>query len=242
MGLKGCKWSSLNAPGTETPQSHPYCWKKLEKFQNKMGLKGCKWSSLEAPGTETPQSHPYLKLQEFPFPNKDKTEGFQCLGHSNWTTCSPLSHFCSGKFSTFSISYWGSNSYYPRGLIMRKGNSPNSRNGWDWGVSVPGAFKLLITCIVSIFRLWIKIKILSVLSSVSPFRAVLLSIKYFSQGEVLIRKYCEQTSEFGARDAIFDRSGCQFASKTLERQGKADWYEIELRSKAPQSRADGREI
>ena len=24
MGLKGCKWSSLKAPGTETPQSHPY--------------------------------------------------------------------------------------------------------------------------------------------------------------------------------------------------------------------------
>ena len=24
MGLKGCKWSSLNAPGTETPQSYPY--------------------------------------------------------------------------------------------------------------------------------------------------------------------------------------------------------------------------
>ena len=23
MGLKGCKWSSLNAPGTETPLSHP---------------------------------------------------------------------------------------------------------------------------------------------------------------------------------------------------------------------------
>ena len=23
MGLKGCKWSSLNAVGTETPQSHP---------------------------------------------------------------------------------------------------------------------------------------------------------------------------------------------------------------------------
>ena len=27
MGLKGFKWSSLNAPGTETPQSHP-CWEK----------------------------------------------------------------------------------------------------------------------------------------------------------------------------------------------------------------------
>ena len=29
-----------------------------------------------------------------------------------------------------------------RGLILRKGNSNNSWNGWDRGVSVPGAFKL----------------------------------------------------------------------------------------------------
>ena len=29
-GLKGCKWSSLKAPGTETPLSGPY-W-KLEEF------------------------------------------------------------------------------------------------------------------------------------------------------------------------------------------------------------------
>ena len=29
-GLKGCKWSTLNAPGTETPLSHPY-W-KLQEF------------------------------------------------------------------------------------------------------------------------------------------------------------------------------------------------------------------
>ena len=71
-----------------------------------------------------------------------ETEGFQCLGHSNWTTCSPLSQFCPEHFQTFSLSYWGAHSYYPRGLIMRKGNSPNSRNGWDRGVSVPGAFKL----------------------------------------------------------------------------------------------------
>ena len=53
---------------------------ELKKFQNKMGLKGCKQSNLRAPGTETPQSHPYWKLGEFPFPNMDKTEGFQCLG------------------------------------------------------------------------------------------------------------------------------------------------------------------
>ena len=30
----------------------------------------------------------------------------------------------------------------PRGLIWRKGNSPNSRKGWDSGVWVPGASKL----------------------------------------------------------------------------------------------------
>ena len=29
IGLKGCKWSSLDAPGTETPQSYPY-WKLEE--------------------------------------------------------------------------------------------------------------------------------------------------------------------------------------------------------------------
>ena len=62
-------------------------------------------------------------------PNMDETEGFHCLGHKNWTICSPLSHFCSEIFPTFSVSYWGAHSYYPRGLIMRKGNSPNSRNG-----------------------------------------------------------------------------------------------------------------
>ena len=35
--------------------------------------------------------HPTSKLNE--------TEGFQCLGHSNWTMCSPLSPFCPRKFS-----------------------------------------------------------------------------------------------------------------------------------------------
>ena len=49
----------------------------------------------------------------------DETEGFQCLGHSNWTICSTLSPFCSGRISPFPFSYWEANSYYPRG------NSPN---------------------------------------------------------------------------------------------------------------------
>ena len=72
----------------------------------------------------------------------DKTEGFQCLGPSNWTICSTLSPFCSEKFPIFSLSYWGAHSYYPRGPIMRKGNSHNFQYGSDRGVSVPGVFKL----------------------------------------------------------------------------------------------------
>ena len=40
-------------------------------------------------------------------PKLDETEGFQCLGHSNWTICSLLSPFCSEIFQTFSLSFWG---------------------------------------------------------------------------------------------------------------------------------------
>ena len=78
--------------------------KKLENVQDKIGLKGCKGSSLNAPGTESPLSHPYWELGEFSFPNMDKTGGFQCLGPSNWTICSPFSQFCSEIFPTFSLS------------------------------------------------------------------------------------------------------------------------------------------
>ena len=46
------------------------------------------------------------------------------------------------NFSNFCTFILEANSYYPRRLIMRKGNSPNSKNGWYRGVSVPGAFKL----------------------------------------------------------------------------------------------------
>ena len=44
----------------------------------------------------------------------DDTDVFQCLGHSNWTICSPLSHFCFQIFTTFTLSYWEAISYYPR--------------------------------------------------------------------------------------------------------------------------------
>ena len=46
------------------------------------------------------------------------------------------------KFYNFFTFTPEANSYYPRGLIMRNGNSPNFRIEVDRGVSVPGAFKL----------------------------------------------------------------------------------------------------
>ena len=77
-----------------------------------------------------------------PTPKLDETEGFGCLGHSNWTICSPLHLSHSQIIPSFSPSYWGAHSYYPRGPIIRKGNSPNSKIGLDRGDWVPGAFKL----------------------------------------------------------------------------------------------------
>ena len=64
-----------------------------------------------------------------PTPKLDGTEGFRCLGHSNWTIFSPLSYFCFQIFASISPSYWEANSYYPRGLIIRKGHSSNSKTG-----------------------------------------------------------------------------------------------------------------
>ena len=53
-----------------------------------------------------------------------ETGGFECLGHSNWTICSPLSPSSFWNFQFVSILYWEANSYYPRGLIVRRGVFP----------------------------------------------------------------------------------------------------------------------
>ena len=57
----------------------------------------------------------------------DETEGFQCLGHSNWTICIPLNHFCFQIFPSFSLSYWEANSYTPEGQFWEKGNFSNPK-------------------------------------------------------------------------------------------------------------------
>ena len=54
----------------------------------------------------------------------------------------PVKPILFSKFYNFFTFILEANSYYPRGLIRRKGNSHNSRNGPDRGVCVPGAFKL----------------------------------------------------------------------------------------------------
>ena len=76
----------------------------------------------ETDGEGGPLQRPFSNFFTFilgsPFLLPMRLGGFQCLGHSNWTICSPLSPFCSEIFPTFSLSYWGANSYYPRGLIM----------------------------------------------------------------------------------------------------------------------------
>ena len=60
------------------------------------------------------------KREILPTQEMDETGGFGCQGHSIWTICIPLSPFCPEIFPTFPSSYWGANSYYPRGLIMGK--------------------------------------------------------------------------------------------------------------------------
>ena len=54
----------------------------------------------------------------------------------------PVKPILFSKFYNFFTFILEANSYYPSGLIMRKGSSPNSQYGWERGVSVSGAFKL----------------------------------------------------------------------------------------------------
>ena len=92
MGLKGCNWSSMNAPCTQTPLSHPFqesgdfpfltilaLWsnknlppsikmRQIENSQIKMGIKGRKWSSLNAPVSQLPSLTHFWS--DFPFPNR----------------------------------------------------------------------------------------------------------------------------------------------------------------------------
>ena len=86
----------------------------------------------------------------------DDTEGFECLGHSNWVICSRLSPFCSEMFQTFSPSYWGGQFLLPQRANMEKREFPQLQNWmrqWvlsAWGIH-PGPFW------ASLAKIWAKI-------------------------------------------------------------------------------------
>ena len=55
-----------------------------------------------------------LKMGKWISPNLSETQGFECLGHSNWTICSLLSQFCSLNFPTSTSLYWGAQFLLPQ--------------------------------------------------------------------------------------------------------------------------------
>ena len=72
----------------------------------------------------------------------DDTQGFQYLGHSNWTICSLLNWFCSKILPPFWSLFWGGQFLITpeRGAGNEKRNSP--KNWWLTEVTVLMAFKL----------------------------------------------------------------------------------------------------
>ena len=62
----------------------------------------------------------------------NETRSFQCLGHSNWTICSPLSPFCSKRFSTFYLHTGRPILITPESQLSEKGIHPTPKlNGTE---------------------------------------------------------------------------------------------------------------
>ena len=68
-----------------------------------------------------------LPHRKDPTPQVDEKERFESLGPSNGTICNPLKPICSENIPTFPPSYCEANSNYPRGPIVGKGKSHNSK-------------------------------------------------------------------------------------------------------------------
>ena len=83
-----------------------------------------------------------LKMGKLISPNLSMAQGFGRLGHSNWTIFNYLSQFYFPNFTTFSLSCWEANSYYPRVRKAENGKMDFSQPEYGRGVWVPGAFKL----------------------------------------------------------------------------------------------------
>ena len=89
ISLTGCKWSSLNAPSTETPVSHPFWGESFFLISTLWGNK-----ELDSPYKEQDDG----KFQEQNQLNRLQMVQFKCPGHWNlcvWSIVGwfPYSHF-----------------------------------------------------------------------------------------------------------------------------------------------------
>merc|ERR1711978_173272 len=73
-----------------------------------------------------------------PTPKQNETGGFQCLGHSNWIICSPLSHFCSNIFSLFHLHTGRPILITPEGQLSEMGILPTSKQNKTGGFQCLG--------------------------------------------------------------------------------------------------------
>ena len=73
---------------------------------------------------------------------ENSPEGFSVPGASNWTICSLLGQICYPNFSTFPLSSWEANSYYPREGKAEKGKMEFTQPECKRGILVLGEFKL----------------------------------------------------------------------------------------------------
>ena len=97
-----------------------------------------------------PQRKGRQKMRKGNSPKLDETQGFQCLGHSNWTICCLLSWFCPQIVSSFEHASHNKPNM-PILITPEKGKAENEKReftqtGWDIGVSVLGAFILWTIC------------------------------------------------------------------------------------------------
>ena len=69
-------------------------------------------------------------MGDHPTQELNESGNFECLRHSNWTICSPLSPSCWRMFPAFPLSYLEANNYHTRGLLTENGESPSSRIEW----------------------------------------------------------------------------------------------------------------
>ena len=76
---------------------------------------------MERPILITPERG-WLKTGNLKSHNQRVKVGFQCLGHSNWTICGQLSHFCTDFFSISHFYTGDVKSDYPREGRLKMGN------------------------------------------------------------------------------------------------------------------------